>query len=117
MTPEALATLILAHRFRFSNERELQDGLARIFEARGLAFGREVRLGTIGTIDFLIGDVGIEVKIDGSLAALTRQLHRYAQADAIGALVVVAGRARFRGLPPAIADKPIRVIHLGDSAW
>ena len=53
-----------AHRFRFVNERELQDGIEIVLRGAGLGFTREASLGPAGTIDFLIDDLGVEVKVE-----------------------------------------------------
>ncbi len=74
---------------------------------------REVVLGDKDRIDFLIGgDIGIEVKLQTSLAQMTRQLHRYAAHERIGALVLLTTSARLKLLPHTLNGKPIRVVYL-----
>lgn len=58
----------------------------------------------------------IEVKVDGSLAALTRQLHRYAQHDRVIDLVVITNRARLTQVPRELNGKRVEVISLLESA-
>jgi len=111
--------LLRAHRFRFGNERELQDGIAQVLSAANISFAREVVLGDAGVIDFVVREqeaIGLEVKISGSLAALTRQLHRYAQRPELASLMLVTPLARLIRLPPTFAGKPLRVVHLLSSA-
>jgi hypothetical protein len=109
----AIESALLAHRFRLTRELDLQLGIAEVLSRVGVAFEREVRLGDAGTIDFLAaGGLGIEVKIDGSLADVTRQVHRYAQRPEIVSLMLVTTMMRHRALPASFADKPIRVVHL-----
>jgi len=114
-TAGAVATaisLIERHRFSFADERELQDGIAAVLAPLDVA--REVRFGPADRIDFLLpGGIGIEVKVDGSLPALTRQVHRYAQREEIAALVIVTSRRRLADLPDAINGKPVRVVVVG----
>lgn len=99
---------ILAHRFAFSNEEDLQAGVALSLTEAGIPFEREAILSRQDRIDFLLpGGVGIEVKLDGSISALTRQLHRYARLDAIAAIVIVVTRTRLLNLPLEIAGKPL----------
>jgi hypothetical protein len=57
----------------------------------------------------------VEVKVDGSLSDLTRQLFRYAEHAAVLGLLVVTTRHRHRALPSLILGKPIAVLYLGDS--
>ena len=103
---------IRAHAYAFADEAELQDGLAAVLAPLGAA--RELRCGPADRIDFLLpGGIGIEVKIDGSLSALTRQVHRYAQRDEIAALIVVTNRHRLAQLPETMNGKPVRVVRVG----
>jgi hypothetical protein len=123
LTPETLAvmlaTTIHTHSFSFTDEEELQRGLVEILAEimPPTSTRREVQLTPKDRIDFMVESVGIEVKIKGSLAALTRQLHRYAQLDAIEALVVVTPVARLAQLPESLNGKPVLVCHLVGSAF
>ena len=65
-------------------------------------------------IDFLAGDVGIEVKIKGSAADAFRQLKRYAESDRIGSLILVTSKAM--ALPPRVLGKRLTKFDLG-RAW
>jgi hypothetical protein len=110
---DAVATALRRHRFRFGAEHELQEGIAQVLSTASIAFRREVRLSDEDRIDFLCeGGVGLEVKVDGSLAALTRQLHRYAQSAEVRALVVVTSRVRLSALPREINGKAVEVVTL-----
>ena len=74
-----------------------------------------MRLAPTDRIDFLLGGVGIEVKVDGSTAQILRQLRRYASSPQIEHLVLVTNRARHRSLPAVIGGKPLRVVHINAS--
>jgi hypothetical protein len=100
------------HRFRFVDERELQIGIDQVLRSAGLEVTREASLGAAGTIDFLVGDVGVEIKVRGTRADVTRQVHRYLQSASLRSLVLVTTRATLRGLPEAISQKPVHVVHL-----
>lgn len=109
----AVLGVLRATRFRFTTEADLQAGLAAAFARAGLAFEREARLGPKDRIDFLLaGGVGVEVKLDPNLAAVTRQLHRYAQHEAVGALVLVTSRLRLTNVPDMMHGKPLRAVAL-----
>lgn len=111
---QTLVDTILAYRFRYCGERDLQDGLARVFDAAGLEVDREVRLSPRERIDFLAGDIGLEVKVAGRPSALARQLMRYALDPRIAGLVLVTDRTQFAALrlPPMFNGKPLTVVAL-----
>lgn len=113
-TPDrfAVADVLRGHRYLYRNEAELSDALADALVAAGLPARREARLGDRDRIDLLVGNVGVEVKVAGSLEALTRQIQRYAHAPEITELVVVTDRAALRAVPHAIAGVPVELVYL-----
>lgn len=111
MLDEVLQAL-RSYRYSFHDEDGLQWGIAAALALADLSFDREVILGKHDRLDFLVGNVAIEAKIDGTANALLRQLHRYAQHDGIDALVVVTNRARLSLMPSELNGKPVRVVSL-----
>ncbi len=111
MNAEAIVRLICGHRYRHADERGLQDGVARVLEGAGVGFVREAPLGAAGVIDFLVGDIGVEVKVSGGLAEITRQLFRYAESPEIATLVLITTRAR-HAVPATLKGKRVHVGHL-----
>jgi hypothetical protein len=102
-----------AFGYSFSTEEELQAGLAKALDTSGISFRREVILSKRDRIDFMLdGGVGIEVKIDGSISALTRQLFRYADLPEINGLLVVVSANRLANLPTEINGKPVHRIRI-----
>ena len=102
------------HRYRFNKEIELQDGLAVVLTGMGQRAEREVRLGPGDIIDFLTPEgVGIEVKIGGGLADVTRQIHRYASHAAVKAILLITTRAIHSAIPPRINGKSVQVCTVG----
>lgn len=111
---ELVVGLLQRTRIISSAERDVHEVLARVFADGGVSFAREVALSKTDRIDFLIeGVVGVEVKVDGSLSSVTRQLHRYAQHERIRELVLVTTLMRHRALPTSFGGKPIHVVHIG----
>jgi hypothetical protein len=112
--PDAIAATLASHRYGHASEAELQvllGGLLR--EAFPDADVRaEVPLSTGDRIDFMVGRVGVEVKVKGSAPAVLRQLHRYAQHDDIDSLVLVTSRASHLDMPPQLRGKPLVVCSL-----
>lgn len=100
-------------RLLVTTEREVQRQIAERFEAAGLAFEREVPV-TGGRIDFLVGDIGVEVKISGGRRAIWRQIKGYASEPRITRFVLVASNAC--PMPPDVGGKSIIVHQLG-AAW
>lgn len=118
---KVITDLLGATAFSFASELDLQDGIAQLLNGNGITFVREVDLGTAGRIDFTVpigfgAHLGIEVKTQGSMASVTRQMHRYACCDRIAGLLLVTTRMRHDQLPGFINDKPLRVVHLIGSA-
>lgn len=109
----------LSHRrFRIQDEAELDDAIARVLVAAGFDLVRQAVLsGDTGRIDFLTANgLGIELKVDGPVTQVARQLHRYAHAYEIRALVLVTTRAQHRRLRGVELGVPLLVHHLSGIA-
>jgi len=105
-------------RFRYSSEDDLQLGIDGLLKERGFVFQREVRLNPRCRIDFLVDPgIGIEVKIDGSVDELGRQVLRYLAHEQVKEIVVVSTRASHRDLPSEMEGKRISVVYLFSSAF
>lgn len=108
-----LSAAVLSRGYRWTNERELQEGLRHSLDQGAPGeVEREVRLTPHDRIDFLVGDVGVEVKVDGSLASVTRQLHRYAQVEELAGVLLVTTQACHLAVPRELNGKPIVVARL-----
>lgn len=115
MTLAAILTALGGKRIDSTSEAVFQRDVGRLLTAAGVAWEREVILSPRDRIDFLVGDIGIECKVQGSVGDVAQQLLRYAQHARIGALVLVTGRARLgRSLPAEFVfgrvAKPLRVV-------
>ena len=107
-----LVGLLSGCRYRFHDEKALQDGLEFVLRTAGVPYEREVSLGDTGRPDFMVEGVVIEVKIDKNLTAVTRQLHRYACHSSVTGVILVTSRMRFQNLPSLLEEKPVRVVSL-----
>jgi hypothetical protein len=105
-----LVTLLESARYDEATEADLQDGVTRVLSTATVPFEREVRIGRGDQIDFLAGAVGIECKIAGSLASVTRQLHRYALSNRVDALILVTTRLQLARVPDRLNGKPVHVV-------
>ena len=92
-------------------EYDIHAAVAQALAAAGLAYEHEYRLGPRRRIDFRVGRVGIEVKKGRpATSALTAQLRKYLESDALDAVIVVTQRVT--RLPNTIGGKPVRLISL-----
>lgn len=99
--------------YNFSDEEEFQVGLSKALRSAGVEFRREAILSKRDRIDFMLdGGIGIEVKIDGSISALTRQLFRYAELPEINGLLVAVSLNRLANLPTEINGKPVQCVRI-----
>ena len=58
------------------------------------------------------GGIGIEVKVDGSLMEVNRQLQMYAKHEAIKGILLVTSRGKHNHVERELAGTPIRVLCL-----
>ena len=111
-----LALLIGAHRYTTPDETRLQESIADVLAAAGVDHEREVVLTRRDRIDFVAGQVGIEVKVAGKAAAVLAQCARYAASGRVDELLVVTTRAAHTALPATVGGKPLLVVFLGGAA-
>ena len=92
-------------------EEELHDLVGQALLSAGLDAQHEVRLAPRCRIDFLTGDIGIEIKKNRpDRMKLLAQLKRYAQCDRVRRLLVIAPRGI--DLPEHIENKPVFMLAL-----
>lgn len=113
----AILYALKSNRFLLENEKELQAHIADHLAyklGKDILVRREVVLGPKDIIDFLIEDIGIEVKIKGSKRAIFRQCARYCGYDQVGKLILVTNVSM--GFPTQLNGKDCFIINLG-KAW
>jgi hypothetical protein len=133
-----LTTALEGWRFNYDNEAELQEGIAQALDEAGVRFRRERQLGR-DRIDFYIPfpstdttravlrhalpfrgpdpeerGIGVEVKAQGSVAAVQRQLHRYAQRPEVTELVLLTTKRRHGQVAREMMGKRVHVILLAE---
>ena len=118
MTPLETAQEVIAqlrgYRVSFASELELQESIAEVLRDARLPFVREATIGAGDRIDFLVADnVGLEVKIKGTLPEVTRQLFRYTKSEKLEVVVLVTTRAQHNHQPPMMNGKPVLVLPVG----
>ncbi len=91
------------------DEKNMQAGVEIAFRDAGIAFDREAKL-SLGTIDFLVGTIGVECKLSGTKARVMEQLLRYACDEKVTELLLVTNIAAHRCLHKIeMQGKPVSV--------
>lgn len=110
-----LATHLASFQFNFITEKDLQQAIEEALKQKGVEFAREADLGPQGVIDFLVGRLGIEIKIKGSPSSVGAQVLRYCESDQVDGLLLVTAKARLAQIPPTVLKKPVRILALWGS--
>lgn len=111
---QLIGSILGSARFDLQNEKILQAQISDLLARKGIEHTREVELIEGDIIDFMINEVGIEVKISGAAKSIYRQCCRYCEHDAVQTFILVTNKAIT--LPHQINNKPTCVINLG-RAW
>lgn len=119
-TVEVLARFLRTLRFHYINEVELQDGIEIALGQIGAGFTRELKLpDRYGRIDFMVHgphQIGIEIKVAGSVANLGRQVARYLDCSKLDGIIVVTSRSGHVHLKDSYSGKPAQVVWVSDGA-
>lgn len=108
----ALATLRVGAA---DSEEQLHRQAAEAFANAGLEAAHEISLAPRCRIDFMVGDIGVEIKKKRpQRAPLVAQLTRYANCPQIARLIVLAPRGV--DLPKSIGGKPVTMMSL-EKLW
>lgn len=97
-------------RFRFRDEAGLQQCVEELLFQTFASYRREVQTEK-GRIDFTVGAVAIELKVDGSTNAVRRQLKRYAELDWVEEVILVTACAK-HVMPASLNGEPVHVVRV-----
>lgn len=112
---QTIIGLIRSARIDLSSEKRAQADVEQILTQAGIAFDREFPLTDSDIIDFMVEDVGIELKLKGARKKeVYRQLCRYARQPRVGSLILASNLSM--GLPAQIEGKDAYFVRLGE-AW
>lgn len=93
------------------SEEQIHNAVMKEFNDNGIKFCHEYKLSEGSRIDFIVGDIGIEIKNhDININSLKKQLAKYAESDLISCLILVS--AKSIKLPEYIGKKKIYTINL-----
>jgi hypothetical protein len=109
---DALVIMLGQYRYRYSSEVELQEGISDALKTNAIEHKRECALGRPDRPDFLVGSLAIEVKINGSLSSLLRQISRYTKHTEISGVLVIGSPHWLPLVPGTLNEKPIRNLRL-----
>lgn len=110
-----IVDLIRSARIDLSTEKRAQTDVEQLLAQAGIAFEREVRLTESDIVDFMVDDIGIELKLRGARKKdVYRQLCRYARYPRVGSLILASNLSM--GLPGQIEGKDAYFVRLGE-AW
>lgn len=108
MSAAEVVGVLARHRIFGLSENVVQVQIERAFRDEGVACRREVELAPGDRIDFMVGSVGVEVKIKGTRAQIIRQLGRYVRSCQVDEIVLAATSRRILGdVPDEIGGKSV----------
>lgn len=103
------------YRLAQNNEAELQGAIEKVLREEGFLFEREARLSARDRPDFLVAPgVALEVKVNGSVPEVERQLKRYAESARVAVLLLVTTRGQHL-MPAALEGKPVLTLFVGSA--
>jgi hypothetical protein len=111
---DELVQVLKHQRFALHQEKELQAGIEQLLIQKSIEYTREVPLSKGSIIDFMVGNIGIEVKIKSAPKSIYYQCVRYCQFQEVNSIILLTNK--IIKLPSTINKKPTRVINLGE-AW
>jgi hypothetical protein len=104
---------ICSVRIPSAKESAMQETVERVLSARGMAFVREHRFSEDDRIDFLVGSIGVECKISGSIFSVAEQLERYARHSNVQCLILVTSANRHFSIN-GLREKPLVIVRVGN---
>lgn len=108
-TMEKLLACLKNYRYRFTSEKELQDGVELVLKNNSIDYEREYWLSGEDKIDFFVEGVGLECKVDKPVQSVLRQLHRYTHHEEVTSIILITNRAKHLGMPSSLNGKPVAV--------
>lgn len=111
---EEIFNCLTRYRFSLSDEKRTQEQIETVLKSAAIPYLREHRLSDGDIVDFMCGDIAVEIKVQGSRMKIFRQIERYAANDSVSGLILVTNVAT--GFPREVNGKPVYVLNLA-MAW
>lgn len=112
VTIDSIIEALNGYKIPFAKESEMQRTIEKILKAEAIPHYREFAFNPKDRIDFLVGKIGIECKVDGSKHAVARQLLRYAEQPEIESLLLITSRATHTFPSNVLLGKEFRVYRI-----
>lgn len=109
----AIIDALKGKRLPLTDEKECQRAILQVLSDLFIPVRREVKISG-GVIDFLVGSVGVEVKLKGAAALIRRQIVRYCADQNIEGVVLLT--AKPVDLAPLLRGKPVHEFDIS-RAW
>ena len=109
-----LAAALSRYRFTSHDEHRLYPLMEQVLRDAGFTFVREHPLDAKSRLDFWLPElrVALEVKVRGAPHAVLRQVRRYAEHPAVGAVLLATTVAKLAVVPEILESKPARTVRL-----
>ena len=105
-----LVRLLESKRYDTSSELEMQSSTQDVLTEAGVSFIREFRFNPRERVDFFVeGGIALELKIEGSMNAIARQLMRYAMIEEVAEVVLFTTLTRHCNMIRHLNGKPVHV--------
>lgn len=111
-----IARHLNSYLYRYADEVQLHESMAKVLSDAGIDFVREYSLDAQNRADFWIDGIVIEVKVDGPMSKALRQVDRYINLPQVTGLIL-ASTQRWASDPlverPAWNGKAFQMVRLG----
>lgn len=112
LSSKNIAAILQSYNFNVADEKQMQKAIAGVLTENNIPFSREVEIAQGDIVDFMVGKIGIEIKIGFSYNAVITQLHRYSMSDEVVELMLVTTRVQHQ-MPSTIGNKKLTTVNLG----
>jgi hypothetical protein len=124
-TPADIERILSVLKKAPRDEMQLQEWIAALLKANEIKFTREFKLAkepkqkgkksiAPGSVDFIVGDMGLEVKLRGSGLEVARQLVHYLGDPALNSIVLIATKPIRLPMDVAIVGDKKKAIYVID---
>lgn len=111
---EVILSILSDFTFDLEDEKQTQNQIETLFTRNLVPYKREYCLNAKNRIDFLSGNIGIEVKLKGRNSDVYNQIDRYLTFNELDSIILVTAKNFI--LPSTLYDKRIYYVDI-TKAW